>query len=79
MLARNKQILFPESAMLTFITSSEPSDFSIRPIHSMILSYIWRRHNKFDNCKIIGENIEIIVIIVIDENNYNWPFYEQII
>ena len=27
---------------------------------------------KFDNYKIIGENIEIsVIIIVIDENNYN--------
>ena len=43
MLARNQQIVFPESAMLVFImfvTSSETSNFSIRPIHSIILSYI---------------------------------------
>ena len=39
MVARNQQIVFPESAMLPFITSSEPSNFSIRPIHSLILSY----------------------------------------
>ena len=35
---------------------------------------------KFDNYKIIGENIEIIVIIiVIDENNCNcnWPFINK--
>ena len=37
---------------------------------------------KFDHYKIIGENIEIIVIIiVIDKNNYNCncPFHKQII
>ena len=42
MLARNQQIVFPESAMLVFImfiTSSETSNFSNRPIHSIILSY----------------------------------------
>ena len=36
MLVRNKQIVFPESAMLT---SSQISNFNIRPIHSIILSY----------------------------------------
>ena len=39
MLARNQQIVFAESAMLTFITSSETSNFTIRPIHLGILSY----------------------------------------
>ena len=39
MLARNQQIVFHESAMLTFISSSETSNFSIMPIHSIILGY----------------------------------------
>ena len=71
MLVRNKQIVFPESAMLTFITSSEISNFSIRPIHSIILSYFSIIHDvtlfiyiyiieividyKFDSYKIIKQ------------------------
>ena len=39
MLACNQQIVFPESAMLTFITSSETSNFSIRPIHTVESRY----------------------------------------
>ena len=44
-LARNQQIVSPESAMLTFITSSEISNYSIRPIYSIRLSYFSMIHD----------------------------------
>ena len=100
MFAHNQQIVFPESATLTY-GSSRHQRLQILVLYiSYTCYYTWRRiiegiclpvyineiviEYKFDNHKIIGENIKVIVIIiVIDENNYkcyyNWPFYKQII